>query len=129
MRVFRSLFLAVLLIGLPVLASAANVKSISLPEPAKVGDKVLQPGDYKITWEGSGPTVDVKFQQNGKTIVTAPATVKQEKTGYEGGTLDLKGESANDTKTLESISFKHMALIFGNAPSPEGQKNKISTDH
>lgn len=117
MKVYRSVLLAVLLIGLPIVAVAANTKSISLSEPAKLGSTVLKPGDYKITWDGSGPTVDVKFLQNGKTVATAPATVKKEETGYEGAALDLKAETPDSTKTLESISFKDMALVFGNAAS------------
>ena len=131
MKVFRSVFLAVLLIGLPALVFAANTKTITITEPATVGSKVLQPGDYKISWDGSGPTVDVKFQQNGKTVVTAPATVKKEKTGYEAGAVDLKSENPNGSgaKMLESISFKDMALVFGDNASPEGQKPKIATDH
>ncbi len=129
MKVLRSVFLAVLLIGLPVVAFAGTVKSISLTESATVGTTVLQPGDYKITWDGNGPTVDVKFLQNGKTVATAPATVKKEKTGYEAGAIDLKSEAGNGAKTLESISFKDMALVFGNSASPEGQKPRITTDH
>ena len=118
-----------LLIGLPVMTFAATVKSISLTEPATVGTTVLKPGDYKITWDGNGPTVEVKFMQNGKTLATVPATVKKEKTGFEAGALDLKAESDNGAKTLESISFKDMALVFGNNASPEGQKPRIATDH
>ncbi len=129
MKALRSLFLAVLLIGLPVITFAANMKSITLTEPATVGTTVLKPGDYKIMWDGNGPTVDVKFMLDGKTVATAPATVKKEKTGQEAGALDLKSEAGNGAKTLESISFKNMALVFGDNASPEGQKPRIATDH
>ena len=129
MKVFRSLLLAVLLMGLPVIALAATMKSFSLSEPAMVGNTVLKPGDYKIMWDGNGPTVEVKFVQNGKTVATAPATLKKEKTGFEAGALDMRSESGNAAKTLESISYKDMALVFGDNASPEGQKPKIATDH
>jgi hypothetical protein len=39
----------------------------------------LKPGSHKVEWQGSGPVVQVSFEQNGKTLVTVPATLKTAK--------------------------------------------------
>src|SRR3954453_6624763 len=52
MKQFRSVLLAGLLIALPIVSFAATRRSISIAEPVAVGSTVLQPGDYKIQWDG-----------------------------------------------------------------------------
>src|ERR1700733_13285201 len=41
-----------------------------------LGTTQLKPGSYKVEWQGSGPVVQVSFEQNGKTLVTVSATLK-----------------------------------------------------
>ena len=111
MKSLRSLFLALLLVVVPAFSFAASKKSINVAEPVKVGNTVLQPGDYVVTWDGNGPSVQVTFKQNNKTVVTAPASVEKQTNAYDGA-LDLKSAEGTNAKTLHAIDFKNMALIF-----------------
>jgi hypothetical protein len=120
MKPFRSLSLVLLLMILPLMSFAANHKTINVPEPVKVGTTVLQPGDYVVQWEGSGSSVQVTFKQNNKTVVTAPATVQTQATGYNGA-LDLKSVQGSDTKLLHAIELKNIALVFDQGTSAGGQ--------
>jgi hypothetical protein len=86
-----------------------NQRSVDLPDAVQVGGKQLEPGHYKLQWQGSGPDVQVTFQQNGKTVATAQAEVK---TNDSHVTQDAVVESEN--KTLNEIDFSRdkEALIF-----------------
>ncbi len=121
MKPLRSILLAVLLALVPLICFAVSRKSINVPEAVKVGDVMLQPGDYKVEWQGSGPAVQVSFVQNNKTVTTAPATLQNKDTGFDGA-LDLNSAHAGETKSLHAIEFKHMLLIFdqtASASSPQ----------
>ena len=67
-----------LLTSLGALArDSANAKhSLTLADPVQVGNAQLQPGDYKVEWQGTGPSVQVNFVQHGKTVATVPATLQ-----------------------------------------------------
>ena len=112
MRWFRSTCLTLLLVIVPVFSFAATRKSISVPEPVKVGSTLLQPGDYTVEWDGNGPTVQVTFKQNNKTVVIAPATVTNQSGSNYDNALDIKSGQDNSAKTLHAIDFKKMALVF-----------------
>jgi hypothetical protein len=119
MKQFRSVLIAGLLVALPILSFAATRKSINISEPVAVGSTVLQPGDYKVQWDGAGPTVQVTFLQGKKTVATSAATVKTGATGYDSA-LDLSNQ-AGGAKQLRAIEFKDMALEFDQSAAPSGQ--------
>src|SRR6202035_2294630 len=50
--------------------------SVEIFDAVEIGSTRLKPGNYKVEWQGTGPEVQVSFQQNGKTVVTAPGTLK-----------------------------------------------------
>jgi len=57
-------------------AARNNAHSVDVFDSVQIGDTKLKPGNYKVEWQGSGPAVEVSFQQNGKSVVTAPGTLK-----------------------------------------------------
>ncbi len=65
------------LLALPVTAFAKdkNEGNLMLSAPVQVGSTQLQPGSYKVEWQGSGPAVNVDILQDNKTVVTAAAKV------------------------------------------------------
>lgn len=119
MKAVRSLVMASLLIVIPILSFAATKKSITLDEPVAVGSTVLKPGDYKVQWDGNGSNVQVKFLRNNKEVASAPATIDNKKSGYDGA-LDLTG-SSNNAKQLRAIDFKDMSIRFDQGSAPTGQ--------
>jgi hypothetical protein len=56
--------------------AAPNKTVINLVEPTIVGSVILQPGEYRIEWNGPGPDVQVSFSQGNKTIAAIPATLQ-----------------------------------------------------
>lgn len=60
---------------LPVFAVAANKNSgkFDVPNRVQFQGKQLDPGTYKVEWNGNGPNVNVSILKGRKTIAEAPA--------------------------------------------------------
>jgi hypothetical protein len=72
-------------------AFAAEKASMKLFDTAVVGGVQLAPGDYNVTWEGTGPNVELKIAKGNKVIATAPAH-----------TVELKNAPPSDGTTTKS---------------------------
>ena len=57
------------------LARDKNQHSVQIPATLQVGSTQLEPGNYKVEWQGTGPDVQVNFVRNGKTVATVPGTL------------------------------------------------------
>jgi hypothetical protein len=111
--VTKSLFLglAVLLAGS---AFAANKTTLQVQEPVNVSGTKLAPGEYKVQWEGSGPSVEMSILKGKNVVAKVPAHV-----------IDLPNASPNDaaivrknddgSRSLSEIrmSGKKFALAVG----------------
>src|ERR1017187_4397572 len=81
-RSMKSIKYAALLSMLAVLCSVSalardkNQHSVEIPNAVQVGGKQLEPGSYKVDWQGTGPEIQVNFVRDGKTIATVPGTLK-----------------------------------------------------
>ncbi len=65
-----------LLTPIGALARDKNEHSVSIPDAVQVGSAQLRAGTYKVKWDGTGPQVQVSFMRDGKTVATAPGTLK-----------------------------------------------------
>ena len=109
--------LATLALLLATSAFAANKRNkglIELNQPATVGGHQLASGEYKLSWAGTGPNVDLMILSYGKLVATVPAHLielsrPERNNGYEVHTNDDGGQ------TLTSIEFggKKYELTFG----------------
>src|ERR1700756_4300572 len=63
-----------------VLAGDANKGSLQLYEKVNVEGKELKPGHYTVTWEGTGPNVQVTVLQGKQAVATFPAHVTEQAT-------------------------------------------------
>lgn len=102
---YLSLSLAVaLVLCAGAFAKDANSGSFDLDQPAKIGSTVLQPGHYKAEWTGTANNVTVTIVQKGKTVATAPASLKQlsSKAPYGAVTLD-------NNQRVDEIDFSNRA--------------------
>ena len=94
-----------------------NSHSVELSDAVQVGSTQLRPGNYKVEWQGSGSMVQVSFEQNGKTLVTAPATLK---TADHEITQDavMTNQANADISTLKEIDFGRQkeSLVFDQNP-------------
>jgi hypothetical protein len=107
------------LLGLGGSAHAArnNAHSVEIVDVLQIGNTKLKPGNYKVEWQGTGPAVQVSFQQNGKTVVTSRGTLK---TNDDQVTQDavVTEATGGGMSTLKEIDFGHQkeALLFDQDP-------------
>jgi methionine-rich copper-binding protein CopC len=89
-----------------------NQHSVEIPFSVQVGSTQLEPGTYKVEWQGTGPDLQVNFVRDGKTVATAPGTLKTNVP--EVVQDDVVTDTKADNKTLKEIDFAHNkeALVF-----------------
>jgi hypothetical protein len=107
-----------LLLGLTLLlatsAFAANKGSLQVTDPTTVSGKQLAPGEYKITWEGSGPNVEVKISKGKDVVATVPARmVDLDRAASNNAAVVNRG--SDGSRSLSEIRFygKKFALAIG----------------
>jgi hypothetical protein len=95
-----------------------SAHSVEIPSAVQIGTTHLKAGDYKVAWQGTGPVVQVTFQQNGKTVATLPATLKTNDDQARQDAI-MTEETSADATTLKEIDFGHQreALVFDQTPS------------
>ncbi len=78
-----------LVMGLALLlassAFAATKAGLQLSNPVLVNGTTLKAGDYKVQWEGSGPSVELSIMQGKNVLAKVPAHI-----------VDLQTPAAND---------------------------------
>lgn len=88
-RLYSSFMLsAVLLVA--ATAFAAEKETVETRQTVTVNGNQLPAGKYTVTWEGSGPTVELKFLKGKNVVATVPAQVVNLKTTSPGGIVIAK---------------------------------------
>ena len=102
-----------LLSTVSALARDKNQHSVQISDSVQVGGTQLKPGNYKLEWQGTGPEVQVNFVRDGKTVATAPGTLKTNDPHVTQDDMVTNTTSPN-TKTLKEIDFSHNkeSLVF-----------------
>jgi hypothetical protein len=95
-------FGSALLLASAAVAGDSNKGSLNLFEKVNVEGKALNPGHYTITWDGSGPNVQVTVSQGKQTVATFAAHLTEQTTR---NTEDAYGSSADTdgARTLTAI--------------------------
>jgi hypothetical protein len=98
-------------------AARNNTHSVEISDVVQIGGTTLKPGNYKVDWQGTGPAVQVSFQQNGKTVVTSRGTLKTNDDQVTQDAIVTEATGAG-TSTLKEIDFGHQkeALVFDQNP-------------
>ena len=104
LRLVAMLFAGSLLLSTAVLAAKTNKKDMHIYENAKLQGTTLQPGDYKVEWNGPGPNVQVSIVQDGATVATVPARVVTETTAHDHDGYVLHS-AKNGSKAIQEIFF------------------------
>jgi hypothetical protein len=112
LKYFALLSTIALMIPLSALARDKNEHSLDIANPVHIGNTQLKPGSYKVVWDGDGPTVQVRFLQNRKTVATVPATLQTKDNQVFQD--DVIMDTSASTQTLKEIDFAHQkeALVF-----------------
>lgn len=124
MKAVRLLAVAAMLSLVFPLASLASAKTsqeqkqkVSVVDKVEIAGKTLNPGNYQVEWQGNGPAVNVKFMQDGKTLVTAPAQLAR-LTNPAPYSAVVETTQKNGAKIIQEIEWNHKreALKFGSQP-------------
>ena len=78
---------------------------MTLSPKAKAGATELSAGDCKVTWNGTGDSVQVTIAKNGKTL-TVPAKLVAEKHSHKGYIVSREGGADQ----LQTIQFSEVSL-------------------
>lgn len=109
---------AIILASLSVPAFAAkNSQNVTLSSPVTVGSTKLPAGQYKVSWTGTGSTVQVTIAAKGLATVTVPAKAIESKNDRVAVQLD----SANGVNVLESIMLNDLTLQISGAKAGSGE--------
>ena len=92
--------------------AATNSKEITLYDITKIGNAELQPGTYKVTWNGNGPDVQVDFLKNKQVVASGAA--KLENARRETDSVQTRTGDGGSS-ILEEIDFKNTQLVFAGA--------------
>jgi len=103
-----SIALIVALLSIPAFA-ADNSQTVTFHDPVKVGSSQLPAGDYKISWTGTGSSVQVTISKKGVAPVTLPAKLVEQKHNRSGVTTN----AVNGSNVLQTILLSHVSLIVG----------------
>jgi hypothetical protein len=85
--------------------AAKNSQSVNFAQAVKVGSTEFPAGDCKVSWTGTGDSVQVTLAENGKTV-TIPAKLIEEKHAHKG--YIVSRESGSDQ--LQSIQLSNISL-------------------
>jgi hypothetical protein len=112
---------SILLFGSALLFSSAahaggnNKGKLELADKIVVDGKPLEPGDYRVEWDGSGPAVQVKLIQGRQTVATLAAHLTEQ--------ADQNPQDAYST-TTEPDGSRALTAIY-----PGGKRLALEIDH
>jgi len=113
MTTSKSFFLGLALL-LATSAFAANKGSLSVQEPVTINGTQLKPGDYKVQWDGNGPSVELSITQGKKVIAKVPAHMVNLEVPSQSDAAVVKN-NGDGTKSLSEVrlSGKKFSLSVG----------------
>jgi len=77
-RISMMLFGSALLLSSAALAGENNKGKLALTNKIVVDGQSIEPGNYRVEWDGSGPAVQVKLLQGNQTVATLPAHLTEQ---------------------------------------------------
>jgi hypothetical protein len=87
--------------------AAQKSQSVTIPEKMQVGSTAIPAGDYKLTYTGTGPVVQVTLAQEKKAPITFSAKTVAGK--FDPG---VNTDSRTGVVVLQSIQLKSVSLVI-----------------
>jgi hypothetical protein len=115
---YTTIFALMLMAPMVLLAAPKNSANVTFTETVTINGASVPPGDYHVVWQGAGPSVEATILQGKKMVASAPATLVDAQSEYDGAVETSDGN--NNSKVLEAIDWNKRSLRFGqgNAGSP-----------
>lgn len=96
-------------------AGESHSVNVSLDEPATLAGKTLRPGDYKLSWTGDTPTVEVTVQEGSKKVVETQATIEKMAKRADQESLLLKHTKTGQAVLEEVHPRGDQAIVFSHS--------------
>lgn len=110
--------LALLLATSAFAANNVNKGTFEVYEPLTVSGHQLAPGQYKLTWDGTGSSVQLMILSQGKLVATVPARlIDLGQAGRENATESHRNDDGSQSLTQIDFAGKKYALAFGMEPA------------
>ena len=97
------------LLAVVAAADAAKKGEIKFSDHVMVSGTQLEPGDYVVQWNESGPGVVIKFLHDGKEVTSVIGEVVQEKNPHNSFTTN---SAENGSRVLTKIAFSDVSLVL-----------------
>ena len=97
LKIGSTLLAGGLLFAASAFAKESNKMTLRLQDRVTVEGKALNPGEYKLEWDGTGPNVQVSIRQGKETIATVPARLIEEPTRNNEDAYATNSESDGST--------------------------------
>jgi hypothetical protein len=127
-RMLVALSAAALLFGSTAFAKDANKGTLNVNERINVEGKSLDPGTYKVEWNGDGSNVQVTLFRGKDTVATFPAQVTEQSAKNDTDAYASVAQ-ADGSRSLTAIYIggKHTVLQVaengaGQQPGTQGSK-------
>jgi hypothetical protein len=97
-------------------AGAAHKGGLHITDPVQVNGKQLPAGDYTVTWEGDGPSVNLHISRDRKELASATAKVVPLNARVNSDTALVSNSQGQRELTAMRFSGKQFELeITGDA--------------
>jgi hypothetical protein len=115
---YAAIVALMLMAPVALLAAPKNSANVTLTETVTINGVSVPPGDYHVVWQGTGPSVGATILQGKKALASAPATLVNAKSEYDGAVETSDGN--DNSKVLEAIDWSNRSLRFdqGNTSVP-----------
>jgi hypothetical protein len=127
-KISIAFFGAALLFASSALAGDTNKGTLNVSEQVSVDGKTLNPGTYKVQWDGTGPTVQVTLLQGKQTVATFSAHLtEQSSKNSQNAYTSSPASDGSRALTAIYLGSKHAILEVeqnGNAQQSDNQGSK-----
>ena len=120
--------LALLLATSAFAANKTSKGSFEISEPLTVSGHELKPGQYKVTWEGTGGDVQAMILSQGKLVATVPAHLTDLNQPERNDAVEAR-KNDDGTQSLTQVDFagKKYALSFDNEGANTGSTSSAGS--
>ncbi len=109
-----------LVLALAAFAGDMHKASLQTLDTLQVNGKSLPAGDYKVTWDGNGPNVQLNILKNNKVVATSGAHLVQLQQKSISN-VAVTESSADGTKSLQEIRFAGKDFGFALGQTDQAQ--------
>ncbi len=115
MKRFFAFAFILALVSIPAFA-ASKSSTVRFSTDMTVGSSKLPAGEYKLTYDGTAPNVQVTLVEKGASHPVT-ATVAAKLTEQKHGQISMTTISANGGNLLQTLQLKDVTLEFTSAPA------------